>query len=171
MSQPSRHKGSISRLLGEAVDGAAGRVEGIIDRLPGGRSERVIKRYANRKLYDTSTGAYTTLARLEELVRDGVDVKVIDHETGDDLTQETLGQIADRVARSDRDSGPVLSSLIRSPGLVAQAIEADEETKQELLELREQVAQLTELVGQLVADKADKAATSPRPRPKRRPTS
>ena len=100
-SQPASRR-SISRFLGEAVDEAAGVVEDLLDRLPGGRTERLVKRYANRKLYDTALGAFTTLAALEILVREGIDVKVIDHDSGADLTQETLGQIVDRVARTDR---------------------------------------------------------------------
>src|SRR5947208_14222698 len=98
MAGSRKDRASISRLLGGAVDEAANVVGDIIEHLPGGRPERVIKRYANRKLYDTTRGAFTSLSALEELVRDGIDVVVIDHDTGDDLTQEVPGQIVARGA-------------------------------------------------------------------------
>jgi len=54
---------------------------------------RTIKRYANRKLYDTSTSRYITLNGISELVRDGYDIEVVDLETGTDLTPLILSQI------------------------------------------------------------------------------
>lgn len=57
-------------------------------------SERhIIKKYANRKLYDTRTSSYVTLEGIAGLVRDGHEIKVVDRETGQDLTQVTLSQI------------------------------------------------------------------------------
>ena len=53
----------------------------------------IIKKYANRKLYDTRTSSYITLEGLAALVRDGHEIKVMDRETGQDLTQVTLSQI------------------------------------------------------------------------------
>jgi len=47
---------------------------------------RLIKRYANRKLYDTGSGELTSMRRIEELVRDGIDIRVVDHDTGEDMT-------------------------------------------------------------------------------------
>jgi len=148
---PRKERPSLARLLSDAVDEASGVVDDVLERLPGGQSARVIKRYANRKLYDTANGGFTTLAALEDVVRSGVEVVVIDHDSGEDMTQDVLAQIVDRVARTDRGSSSVLSSFIRSPERVAQAVEADKGTKEELADLREQVAELTALVGQLVA--------------------
>jgi polyhydroxyalkanoate synthesis repressor PhaR len=54
---------------------------------------RVIKRYANRKLYDTRDSKYVTLDRIADLVRNGDEVKVIDNGTKADLTKVTLAQI------------------------------------------------------------------------------
>ena len=57
-------------------------------------SERhLIKKYANRKLYDTRTSRYITLDGLAQLVRDGHEIKVVDRDNGHDLTQLTLSQI------------------------------------------------------------------------------
>ncbi len=53
----------------------------------------IIKKYANRKLYDTRTSSYITLEGIADLVRDGHEIKVMDRETGHDLTQVTLSQI------------------------------------------------------------------------------
>lgn len=53
----------------------------------------VIKRYANRKLYDTNSKRYVTLEDLADFVRRGEDVRVVDHVTGEDLTSVTLLQV------------------------------------------------------------------------------
>jgi polyhydroxyalkanoate synthesis repressor PhaR len=53
----------------------------------------LIKKYSNRRLYDTEESQYITLDQLEARVRNGVDVRVMDAQTGDDLTQTTLMQI------------------------------------------------------------------------------
>jgi polyhydroxyalkanoate synthesis regulator protein len=63
----------------------------------------LIKKYANRKLYDTRTSRYITLEGISELVRDGHEIKVVDRGNGHDLTQVTLSQI-------------VLSQEKRGPG-------------------------------------------------------
>jgi polyhydroxyalkanoate synthesis repressor PhaR len=52
-----------------------------------------IKKYGNRRLYDTGDSKYVTLDELAAKVRGGADVRVIDAQTGDDLTQATLTQI------------------------------------------------------------------------------
>jgi polyhydroxyalkanoate synthesis repressor PhaR len=54
---------------------------------------RVIKRYANRKLYDTQHSRYVTLDQIAEMIRGGDDVKIIDNKTKEDLTSVTLAQI------------------------------------------------------------------------------
>ena len=54
---------------------------------------RIIKRYANRKLYDTKDSRYVTLLQIAEMVRSGEDVLIIDNNTKEDLTEVTLAQI------------------------------------------------------------------------------
>jgi len=54
---------------------------------------RVIKRYANRKLYDTRESCYVTLPQIAEFVRAGEDVQIIDNRTKENLTSVTLAQI------------------------------------------------------------------------------
>ncbi len=53
----------------------------------------VIKRYPNRKLYDTAAKQYIALDGIAELVRQGAEIKVVDHASGEDLTAFTLTQI------------------------------------------------------------------------------
>src|SRR5262245_36275956 len=54
---------------------------------------RTIKRYSNRKLYDTEDKRYITLEQIAVLIREGQDIKVIDNQSGEDLTTVTLSQI------------------------------------------------------------------------------
>ncbi len=78
----------------------------------------LIKRYPNRKLYNTDAKRYITLDTIAELIRDGNDVEVRDHETGEDLTGVTLSQII--FEREKKDSGylpsVLLTNLIRTGG-------------------------------------------------------
>jgi polyhydroxyalkanoate synthesis repressor PhaR len=53
----------------------------------------VIKKYANRRLYDTESSSYITLERLAEMVRQKRDFKVVDAKSGDDITHNVLTQI------------------------------------------------------------------------------
>ena len=57
------------------------------------KPRRIIKRYSNRKLYDTKDSRYVTLLQIAEMVRAGEEVQIIDNNTKDDLTEVTLAQI------------------------------------------------------------------------------
>jgi len=74
----------------------------------------LIKRYPNRKLYDTQASRYVTLADIAELVRGGGEIQVLDHVSGDDLTEATLAQVISQQARRRPRSVPLeaLSKLI-----------------------------------------------------------
>jgi len=78
----------------------------------------VIKRYPNRKLYDTEAKRYITLDGIAELIRDGAEVQVVDHTTEEDLTAVTLTQII--FEQEKRNSGflpkSVLTGLVRAGG-------------------------------------------------------
>jgi polyhydroxyalkanoate synthesis repressor PhaR len=56
-------------------------------------AKRVIKRYSNRKLYDTKDSRYVTLLQIAEMVRGGEEVQIIDNNSKEDLTEVTLAQI------------------------------------------------------------------------------
>jgi len=60
---------------------------------PSDRPRRIIKRYSNRKLYDTKDSKYVTLLQIADMVRGGEEVQIIDNNTKDDLTEITLAQI------------------------------------------------------------------------------
>ncbi|WP_293762122.1 polyhydroxyalkanoate synthesis repressor PhaR [uncultured Aquitalea sp.] len=55
--------------------------------------KRVIKKYPNRRLYDTATSSYITLGDVKQLVLDNVDIQVVDAKTQDDITRSVLLQI------------------------------------------------------------------------------
>ena len=72
---------------------------------------RVIKRYANRKLYDTHDSTYVTLDRIAELVRNGEEVKVLDNKSQKDLTKVTLAQIIYEEQKSGQATAWSVQSL------------------------------------------------------------
>ena len=78
----------------------------------------VIKRYPNRKLYDTQAKKYITLDGIAALIRDGEEVQVIDHATGDDLTTVTLTQIIFEQEKKQGGFLPrsVLTGLVQAGG-------------------------------------------------------
>ncbi|MEZ4637708.1 MAG: polyhydroxyalkanoate synthesis regulator DNA-binding domain-containing protein [Caldilineaceae bacterium] len=84
----------------------------------------LIKRYPNRKLYDTEAKQYVTLEQIAELIRAGQDVQVIDHESGEDLTSLTLSQVI--LDLEKRQSGflpsSLMTSLIRSGGETVESV-------------------------------------------------
>jgi polyhydroxyalkanoate synthesis repressor PhaR len=75
----------------------------------------VIKRYSNRKLYDTQESRYVTLEEIEEMIRAGREVSVVDAATGEDLTSVTLTQIILENERNHRANLPAafLHQLIK----------------------------------------------------------
>ena len=68
-----------------------------------------IKRYANRKLYNTQTSRYITLKGISELIEAGEEIRVIDNETGEDITKVSLSQI---LLDSEREGRQVPKSLL-----------------------------------------------------------
>jgi polyhydroxyalkanoate synthesis repressor PhaR len=75
----------------------------------------VIKRYSNRKLYDTQESRYVTLEEIEEMIRAGKEIVVVDASSGDDLTSVTLTQIILENERTHRSALPTafLHQLIK----------------------------------------------------------
>ena len=66
----------------------------------------VIKRYSNRKLYDTQESRYVTLEEIEEMIRGGREISVVDASSGEDLTSVTLTQIILEHERNHRGTLP-----------------------------------------------------------------
>lgn len=69
--------------------------------------ERIIKKYPNRRLYDTVTSTYITLADVKQLVMEGCQFKVIDAKTSEDLTRSILLQI---ITEEESNGKPIFSS-------------------------------------------------------------
>ena len=76
----------------------------------------LIKRYANRKLYNTATSRYITLKGISDLIEAGEDVRVIDNETGEDITNVALSQILVDHERSNTAATRTLLSEMISRG-------------------------------------------------------
>ena len=79
---------------------------------------RVLKKHANRRLYDTARKRYVSLEQIRELICEGVDIRVEDSQSGEDITRPILLQI---MAECEQNGRPMLSpamlmSLIRHYG-------------------------------------------------------
>ncbi len=99
----------------------------------------LIKRYANRKLYNTATSRYITLRGIADLMESGKEVKVIDNETGEDMTAVTLSQILVETERGGRSApGSLISELFQRGGsaLVDRLRQGVDDAKEDLDELR-----------------------------------
>lgn len=72
-----------------------------------------IKKYTNRRLYDTDDSRYITLDELTERIKKGIDVRIVDAKTNEDLTQATLVQIVLETKAARLLPVPLLSRLIR----------------------------------------------------------
>ncbi len=97
------------------VRGAKGGSE---ERATEDRPRRVIKRYSNRKLYDTRDSRYVTLQQIGEMVRAGEEVQIIDNKTKEDKTEVTLALILSEDLKSQPRSVPLaaLRDLIQERG-------------------------------------------------------
>jgi polyhydroxyalkanoate synthesis repressor PhaR len=84
----------------------------------GSGDRRVIKRYSNRKLYDTKDSRYVTLLQIAEMVRAGEDVQIIDNSTKEDKTDVTLALIISEELKARPRGIPLhtLKALIRHRG-------------------------------------------------------
>ncbi len=72
-------------------------------------SPHLIKKYPNRRLYDTESSKYVTLAEVKELITSGACVKVIDSNTGEDITRNVLLQI---IMEAESAGEPMFSSAM-----------------------------------------------------------
>lgn len=79
-----------------------------------GAQVRTIKRYANRKLYDTFSSSYVTLQQIAEYVENGESIKIIDNRSKEDVTRITLAQVIynkEKHGKAFEDSETALGSL------------------------------------------------------------
>jgi polyhydroxyalkanoate synthesis repressor PhaR len=74
------------------------------------RAKTIIKKYGNRRLYNTGSRRYVNLAEIARLIREGADVQVVDARTGEDLSRVVLTQIIEEDVRGE-GGGPPLQLL------------------------------------------------------------
>ncbi len=71
---------------------------------------RIIKKYANRRLYDTEASKHVTLSNIREMIVDGIDIQIVEDTTGDDITRALLLQI---IVEQEQSGGqPILTELL-----------------------------------------------------------
>jgi polyhydroxyalkanoate synthesis repressor PhaR len=103
-------------------------------------SNRLIKKYPNRRLYDTQTSAYITLADVKQLVLDSEDFRVVDAKSEEDLTRSILLQIIleEEASGSPLFSSQLLSQIIRFYGHAMQGMMGAhlEKTMQAFIEIQ-----------------------------------
>jgi polyhydroxyalkanoate synthesis repressor PhaR len=85
---------------------------------------RLVKKYPNRRLYDTAHSGYITLADVKQMVLEGIDFQVVDAKTGDDLTRSILLQIIleEESAGVPMFSSEMLAQMIRFYGSAQQTV-------------------------------------------------
>ncbi len=86
--------------------------------------KRVIKKYPNRRLYDTHNSSYITLSDVKQLVLDGIDISIVDAKTSEDLTRSVLLQIIleEEAGGMPMFSYDVLTQIIRFYGHAMQGL-------------------------------------------------
>jgi polyhydroxyalkanoate synthesis repressor PhaR len=82
----------------------------------------IIKKYENRRLYDTTNSRYVNLDEVAQMLRDGIDVRVVDAGTGEDLTRLILTQIVVEDAKGRNSGFPldILRQMVVASGKVSQ---------------------------------------------------
>ena len=91
------------------------------------RAPKIIKRYTNRKLYDTVESRYVTLDEIAEMVKAGAEVQIVDNRTKEDLTTVTLAQIIfEEEKKTSKMPLAMLREIIRTGGARLQTFIADE---------------------------------------------
>ena len=156
--------------------------------------KHLIKKYANRKLYDTQTSRYITLEGISRLVREGHDIQVVDRDTGRDLTPLILSQIVvseEKLGDGDvgdtlHDRGQALFDYVRRTlsgpaAMVSSRVERGRSELEELVDVaveraltrlsiptRRDIDSLSARLDELEARIASAGASAPRTRPRRR---
>ena len=74
------------------------------------KTTKIIKKYANRRLYDTEASKHVTLQNIRQMIVDGQDVQILEDTTGDDITRPLLLQI---IVEQEQNGGqPILTELL-----------------------------------------------------------
>ncbi len=129
---------------------------------------KIVKRYANRKLYDTERSCYVTLDDISLMIKAGDEVRVVDNKSGEDLTTVTLAQIIFETEKKNsfmplgllrnliRDGGDALGEFAREQADKVQARASD--FKESAEKLRKETTDKAEKLRKDTADRAEKLA-------------
>jgi polyhydroxyalkanoate synthesis repressor PhaR len=125
---------------------------------------RLIKRYGNRKLYDVEASRYVTLEGIRALVQAGSDVRVVDNDSGEDLTRVTLAQIIYEAERKPNGgtsglSLPLLRRLVQVGDEAVRDLRRGVERGREALESVREAAE--QRVQRLVGGRGGKGRKGP----------
>jgi polyhydroxyalkanoate synthesis repressor PhaR len=146
-------------------------VESASDASEARKEPKVIKRYTNRKLYDTVESRYVTLDEIAQMIKGGAEVKIIDNRSKEDLTSVTLAQIIfeEEKKRSQMPLG-VLREIIRHGGEAVAGFYQEkvgsrltagiEDVKSKTENLRENIEQRVRGVTQLLRREGDEQKSS-----------
>lgn len=115
---------------------------------PNPTATKTIKRYGNRKLYDTHQSRYVTLEEISRMVRSSEDIRVIDNKTQEDLTSVTLAQIMLEEEKAKKNAYPLslLKNLVQQSGesLTELVLKGKESISTMKLEGKEQIFRIIE---------------------------
>ncbi|MBI5511778.1 MAG: polyhydroxyalkanoate synthesis regulator DNA-binding domain-containing protein [Deltaproteobacteria bacterium] len=139
---------------------------------------KIIKRYANRKLYDTERSCYVTLEDIGAMIKAGDEVRVVDNKSGEDLTTVTFAQIIFETEKKAsfmpmgllrdliRDSGETLSSFAREQAdkVQAKASEIKETADKLRKDTAEKLHTFEEKVGGIISRRADGSEEPAKPK-------
>jgi NAD(P)-dependent dehydrogenase (short-subunit alcohol dehydrogenase family) len=110
-------------------------------------ASHLIKRYPNRKLYDTESRRYITLATVAELVRAGHEVTVVDRQSGNDITSTTLAAAAGGHTQSNNHKGGGIVDLIHRS--ISLPLSLSQRTVASIMDVRELQARVERLERQV----------------------
>lgn len=136
------------------------------------KQPKIIKRYGNRKLYDTEQSSYVVLKDIAKMIRNNEDVRIIDNETKDDITNSTFTQIIFVSEKNASCSTPLdilkniimkgdgsLSNFLAEMGLFKASLNMKNQSKL-TSKASEDAARAKKLAGTTIQDRLNSAATS-----------
>ena len=106
---------------------------------------KLIKRYSNRKLYDTEQSTYVTLDEITQMVKDGEDIRIVDNATKEDITHVTLAHIIFEQERSS-DEGKLPIAALR--GIIQSGEEFIQRLQSPVIQFKDEFRKRAEAVGE-----------------------
>lgn len=114
--------------------------------LSNSNNSRTIKRYGNRKLYDTELSRYVTIEEVSNHIKNGISVKIIDNKTGEDITGSTLALIVLEAEKKQRSkaSSSILESVIKTGTLTDFIVNSTDSVRTGIDEAEKWVTQIVD---------------------------